>query len=111
MEKTKNNSAICSNCGGQIDVNTLEEHVKCPFCGTKYAVSDLLNESDAVRIEKIKTNAQQKMEQEKLKHEAEQNKSQAEQEEVTKFKKSAFSKILLVLFAFAVIFFFIRPGF
>ena len=111
METTKNKSVVCSNCGGQIDVNTLEENVECPFCGTKYAVSDLLNESDAVRIEKIKTNAQQKMEQEKLKNEREQSKNQAEQDEVTKFKKSAFSKILLILFAFAVIFFFIRPGF
>ncbi len=111
MEATKNKSTVCSNCGGQIDVNTLEEYVECPFCGTKYAVSDLLNESDAVRIEKIKTNAQQKIEQEKLKHEAEQSKNQAEQEEVAKFKKGKFSKIILVLFALDVIFFFTMSGF
>ena len=87
METAKNKSVVCSNCGGQIDINTLEESVECPFCGTKYAVSDLLNESDAVRIEKIKTNAQQKMEKEKLEHEKEMNKTQEEKNEAEKFKK------------------------
>lgn len=111
METTNNKSVICSNCGGQIDVNTLQENVECPFCGTKYSVSDLLNESDAVRIEKIKTNAQQKMEQEKLKNEMEQNKNQEEKEEAAKFKKSIFSKVILVLFAFSVLCFFIKDGF
>ena len=76
IETTKNKSFVCSNCGGQIDVNTLDENVECPYCGTKYSVSDLLNESDAVRIEKIKTNAQQKMEKEKLEQEREKNKNQ-----------------------------------
>lgn len=96
METTKNKSVICSNCGGQIDINTLEESVECPFCCTKYAVSDLLNESDAVRIEKIKTNAQQKMAQEKLNYEMEKNKSQEEKNEVEKFKKGKFSKVMIV---------------
>ncbi len=96
METTKNKSVICSNCGGQVDINTLEESVECPFCGTKYAVSDLLNESDAVRIEKIKTNAQQKMEKEKLEHEKEMNKTQEEKNETEKFKKGKFSKVMII---------------
>ena len=111
METAKNKSVVCSNCGGQIDINTLEESVECPFCGTKYAVSDLLNESDAVRIEKIKTNAQQKMEKEKLEHEKEMNKTQEEKNEAEKFKKGKFSKVLLVFFAISVLFFFIAKGF
>lgn len=111
METTKNKSVVCSNCGGQIDINTLEESVECPFCGTKYAVSDLLNESDAVRIEKIKTNAQQKIEKEKLEHEKEMNKTQEEKNEAEKFKKGKFSKVLLVFFAISVLFFFVAKGF
>lgn len=103
MESTKNKSVICSNCGGQIDVNTLEDNVKCPFCGTKYVVSDLLNESDAVRIEKIKANAQQKSEQERLKHEMEQSKTQQEKDEVADFKKSKFSKVLIIFAIFSVL--------
>ena len=106
METTKNKSVVCSNCGGQIDVNTSEENVECPFCGTKYEVSDLLKESDAVKIQKIKS----KVEQEKLKHEIEKNKNQEEKEEVNKFKKSKFSKILLIFFAIAVLLFFIGNG-
>ena len=111
METTKNKSVVCSNCGGQIDVNTLDENVECPYCGTKYSVSDLLNESDAVRIEKIKTNAQQKMEKEKLEHEKERNKSQEEKDDAEKFKKGKFSKVLLVFFAISVLFFFVAKGF
>ena len=111
METTKNKSVVCSNCGGQIDVNTLDENVECPYCGTKYSVSDLLNESDAVRIEKIKTNAQQKMEKEKLEQEREQNKNQEEKNEIEKFKKGKFSKVLLVFFAISVLFFFVAKGF
>lgn len=108
---TKSKSVVCSYCGGQIDVNALDENVECPFCGTYYAVSDLLNESDAVRIEKIKTNAQQKMEQEKFKREVEQNEKQEEKDEVKKFKKSIFSKVILVLFAISVMFFFVAKGY
>ena len=104
METTKNKSVVCSNCGGQIDINTLEESVECPFCGTKYAVSDLLNESDAVRIEKIKTNAQQKMEKEKLEHEKERNKSQEEKDDAEKFKKGKFSKIMIICAILDVLF-------
>ena len=29
METAKNKSVVCSNCGGQIDINTLEESVEC----------------------------------------------------------------------------------
>ena len=104
MEKTKNTSVVCQNCGGQIDVNALEETVECPFCGASYSVSNLLNESDAVKIEKIRTNAQQKIEQEKLNHEKEQNKSQEEKDEIEKFKKSKFSKVLIVFSVIGVLF-------
>lgn len=104
MEKTKNTSVVCQNCGGQIDVNALDETVECPFCGASYSVSNLLNESDAVRIEKIRTNAQQKIEQEKLNHEKEKNKSQEEKDEIEKFKKSKFSKVLIVFSIIGVLF-------
>lgn len=103
MEKTKNLSVVCSNCGGQIDVNTMDEKVQCPYCGTSYVVSELLNESDEVRIEKIKSNTQKQIEQEKLKHEVEQNKSQEEKEEAEKFKKGKFSKVLILFAIFDVL--------
>ncbi len=103
METTNNKSVTCSNCGAQFDVNTLQENVACPYCGTKYEVSDLLNESDAVRIERIKLNAQQKSEQERLKREMEENKKQQEKDEVADFKKSKFSKVLIIFAIFSVL--------
>lgn len=111
MDKIKNLSAICSNCGGQMNINTMEEKVECPYCGTNFIVSQLLEESDEVKIEKIKLNSQREIEQEKLKHEAEQNRNQEEKESIEKFKKSKFSKVLLVFFAVSVLYFFICNGF
>lgn len=107
----KTKSTICSNCGGQLEVNELEESVSCPFCGTNYSVSEVLNESDAIRIEKIKLNAQQKNEEKKLEYEKEKNKNQEEKEEGTKFKKSKFSKAIMVFFVISVLFFFAGNGF
>ncbi len=110
-EKLKTKSTICSNCGGQLDVDSYKDTVECPYCGTSYAVSELTGESDAVRIEKIKTNAQQELEKEKLKHEIEKNKSKEEREEIEKFKKSKFSKVLIVFSVISVLFFFVGNGF
>lgn len=110
-EKLKTQSTICTNCGGQLDIDNLKDIVECPFCGTSYQVNELINESDAVRIEKIKTNAQQEIEKEKLKHEVERNNTQKEEEEITKFKKSKFSKVLLIFFVISVLFFFAGKGF
>ena len=110
-ETTKNKPILCSSCHGKIEINTSEEFVECPYCGTKYAVSDLLDESDTVRIEKIRTDAYQKIEQEKLRHETEKDKTEEENAVIEKFKKSKFGKILLVFFAISVIFLFLADGF
>ena len=110
-EKLKTKSTVCTNCGGQLDIDILKDTVECPYCGTSYQVNELINESDAVRIEKIKTNAQQEIEKEKLKHEVERNNTQKEEEEITKFKKSKFSKVLLIFFVISVLFFFAGKGF
>ena len=95
-EKTKVNSVVCSNCGGQLEIDGLQENIECPYCGTTYAVSELLNESDAVRIEKIKSNAYKDVEMGKLEHEKEKAKTADAKEKVQAFKKSKFSKFLIV---------------
>ena len=110
-EKLKTKSTVCTNCGGQLNIDISKDTVECPYCGTSYQVNELINESDAVRIEKIKTNAQQEIEKEKLKHEVEKNKTQQEEDEITKFKKSKFSKVLLIFFVISVLFFFAGQGF
>ncbi|MDD6484240.1 MAG: hypothetical protein PUF72_06680 [Clostridiales bacterium] len=99
-EKTKVTSALCTNCGGQLDIDTSQETVECPYCATKYNVSDLLDESDAVRIEKIKQRTQKDVEIEKLRHEKEMAQKHEDKANKEAFKKSKFSKVLIV---FAII--------
>ena len=43
-------STVCANCGGQLEIDATQETIECPYCGTDYSVSDLLNDSDAVKI-------------------------------------------------------------
>lgn len=54
MDNENKSKIICSNCGGQLKIDELQEFTECPYCGTRYAVADLLNESEAVRLEKMK---------------------------------------------------------
>lgn len=95
QEKTKA-STVCANCGGQLEIDATQETIECPYCGTDYSVSDLLNDSDAVKIEKIKSKTQKDIEMGKLEHEKEKAKIQEEKDSVAAFKKSKFSKFLLI---------------
>ena len=95
-EKKKTTSFNCTACGGGLDYNENQETVKCPYCGTVHNVSELLNDSDSVKIEKIKSKAYRDVETEKIKHEIEKDKRQEEKNEVESFKKGKFSKVLLV---------------
>ena len=85
-------SFTCPNCGGNTEFNGNAEFVKCPYCEEKYSVSDLLNESDDIRAERIKSNAfveaeknKIQLEREKLQHEAEKELKNEEQENAKKF--------------------------
>ena len=88
-------STVCANCGGQLEIDAIQETIECPYCGTDYSVSDLLNDSDAVKIEKIKSKTQKDIEMGKLEHEKEKAKIQEEKDSVAAFKKSKFSKVLI----------------
>ena len=79
QEKTKA-SKVCANCGGQLEIDATQETIECPYCGTDYSVSDLLNDSDAVKIEKIKSKTQKDIEMGKLEHEKEKSRIQEEKE-------------------------------
>lgn len=98
-ENVNSSAVFCSNCGGQLEIDTSKEYTECPYCGTKYSVSDLLGDTEAVRVEKIKSQAykevekgKQQIESERLKQEAQKN----EEETVRKFKKGVLSKLLVV---------------
>lgn len=98
-ENVNSSAVFCSNCGGQLEIDSSKEYTECPYCGTKYSVSDLLGDTEAVRVEKIKSQAykevekgKQQLESERLRQEALKN----EEEGVRKFKKGALSKLLVV---------------
>lgn len=98
-ENVNSSAVFCTNCGGQLEIDSSKEYTECPYCGTKYSVSDLLGDTEAVRVEKIKSQAykevekgKQQLESERLRQEALKN----EEESVRKFKKGALSKLLVV---------------
>lgn len=100
MEDNKSNSLKCPACGGGIAINVNNQISVCPYCGTEFSTEILLGLSDEARIEKAKTEAYKNVEKEKLQYDAEQKKLQDEKDEITSFKKSKFSKVLI---AFAII--------
>lgn len=107
IDKQNEASFICKSCGAKINVDVSQVMAICDHCGNSVLVSELLNESDAVKVQKIKSQAykdvemgKQQLEAEKIKIASEKEKQQAETSAVEKFKKSKFSKVLI---AFTVI--------
>lgn len=58
-------SMRCKDCNGLLDVNEDQTIMFCPYCGSK----SLILENDAVQIERIKSEAQTKIELERIKSE------------------------------------------
>ena len=107
IDKQNETSFICKSCGAKLNVDVSQVMAICDHCGNSVLISELLNESDAVKVQKIKSQAykdvemgKQQLEAEKLKIASEKEKQQAETTVVEKFKKSKFSKVLI---AFTVI--------
>ena len=106
-EKENNSSFVCKSCGAKLNVDPSQVMAICDYCGSSMLVSELINESDDVKIQKIKSQAykdvemgKQQLEAERIKSEAEKEKRQADENSVEKFKKSKFSKVLII---FAVV--------
>lgn len=87
---------ICKSCGAHLDPDNLSDVVKCPYCGTVYSVSDLMNESDAVRIERINAQREKDLQTASIKEAAEREKREERKASIEKFKKSKFAKFLIV---------------
>ncbi len=86
----------CKSCGAQLDIRGAEEIAECPYCGTKYSAAELLNESDAVRTERIKAQAEIELEAVRMKNAAEREAMEEEKAAVARFKKGKFSKFLII---------------
>lgn len=102
-EKTQTQAILCSSCEGNLEIDESKDFVECPYCGTKYSTADLLKESDAVRVEKIKSETYKEVEANKIKREIEREKNQEERNSIAAFKRGKFSKVLIGFSIFGVL--------
>lgn len=82
----------CKNCDGMMTVDSDAQEVICPYCGTKEKILD----SDAVTIEKIKSNTYKEMEYAKMANENAQNDRNEKTLEQTSYRKSILSKVTII---------------
>lgn len=88
---------MCSNCGGILDIDPENPTVVCSFCGSCFSVSGLLNESETVKIERLRRDVElgrQNLELERIRQEEAHRNDNIRQIEAS--KKSFLSKISIV---------------
>ena len=85
----------CKHCGGFMDVDETRNVKICSYCGSK----ELVEESDQVTMQRIKSHAWKEVEQEK----EETKRAIARGHEVTERQKSSDSSKELIMGAFVVI--------
>lgn len=54
MANNGNAQLMCGNCGGKLEIDPEKPTVVCSYCGSCFSVSDLLNESERLKIERIR---------------------------------------------------------
>lgn len=84
----------CQSCQGIMDVDEGQNTLFCPYCGAK----ELIPESDAVKIEKVKAEANMRLERQRMAYEEEKEKRTEEKDQRAKFAKNWFG-ILILIFA------------
>lgn len=89
----------CKSCGGTLNVDENRTILCCPFCGSK----ELIQESDEVIIQRIKSQTYKDIELEKIKFESEKEQKKAVDKQYNNFKKGKFSKVLIVAFIICVL--------
>lgn len=106
----------CENCGAQLEVNKDLDKIICNFCGAENLIDD--DAAELRRVEDVKLQARKQNHEQSLKERQETLEQDLKEREILnkanakeKFKKSKFSKVLLVFFAIAVLLFFTGSGF
>lgn len=89
----------CKECNGTMKVNEKSNTMTCMYCGS----SELILDSDAVAVEKIRTDAEKEIELKKLQHEEKmENKKDANEYKKTKlFKWSVAVAVIFMIYAAA----------
>lgn len=87
MNKEKQASFICESCEARLNVDVSQDIAVCDYCGSRVLVSELIKESDEVKIHKIKVQAYKEVELGKQQLAKEKLKLQSEKEDMISFKK------------------------
>lgn len=89
----------CEHCGGTLEINSNQDLLMCPFCGSK----SIIIENDDVKIERIKANAYNEVEFKRIDSENDLRRTQklkeeeeSREQEIDKFKHSFVAKLLLI---------------
>ena len=89
----------CKSCGGTLVANPERSVLNCPYCGEK----ELVIESDAVAIERIRNKTKREIELEKLRQQDERLKHNRRLEEAEKYKNSKQYKFTIVSLVICII--------
>ena len=93
------NRFSCPNCGGALNIDPQGSVAECPFCGSRFPLSALLDESDSVKIERLRRDVElgrQNLEIERIRQ------AEAEVERMDTAKKSVLGKVAIVLAVIAL---------
>ena len=89
----------CKNCNGDLEVDADKGEYTCPYCGDREKILD----SDAVAIEKLKSNTYKEMEYARMANEKEKEDRKEKKEEQKSYRKSKFSKLTIVFVFICII--------
>ena len=105
----------CENCGATLEVNQELDKINCTFCGAEILIDD--EATKLRRVEGVKLQSRQKNHEQDLKERTDNLEQDIKEKEMIekatakdRFKKSKFSKVLLVFFAIAVLMVFSVSG-
>ncbi|MBQ6154116.1 MAG: zinc-ribbon domain-containing protein [Ruminococcus sp.] len=91
---------VCSKCSGTMTVDEQNNSVVCPYCGSR----ELILESDAVKVEKIKTEAQKEIEFKRLEQENRVLDEQAKEKHAQEVKRRKLPVVALVFGIISLLF-------
>ena len=83
----------CKNCNATMEVDASKQEAVCPYCGAKEKILD----SDAVAVEKIKSNTYKEMEYARMEKEEKQNAKNQKEQEKKAYSKSFLSKFTIIM--------------
>lgn len=107
VPQVKTYKLLCKSCGGTMTIENENPVLVCPFCGSK----ELIVESDAVTVERIKQKThkeiemgKQQLERERMQHNDKVAEEKKRDKDIRKFKKSFMGVILIIVTILSVLF-------